>query len=203
MMFAATVLFGVFALRLEISRLAGLFFVALLVLCNYLTIRWARSEVAERNEERTPETSVRASLWLTGIGLVLLLGGAHVLVVGAVALARGIGLSDFVIGVTLVAVGTSLPELATSFAAGLRNEVDLVVGNIVGSNLFNILGALGMAAVVRPIPIDEELLRFEIPALAVLTGAMVVFLFTGRKVSRVEGFLLLAGYALFVFFAVR
>jgi cation:H+ antiporter len=134
---------------------------------------------------------------------VLLLGGAHALVVGAVSLAEAIGLSDFVIGVTLVALGTSLPELATSFVAGLRKEVDLVVGNIVGSNLFNILGALGLAAVVEPIPIDRSLFRFEFPALGAFTAAMALFLYTGRRVSRWEGLVLLVGYAVFIALAVR
>jgi cation:H+ antiporter len=205
LMIVATVLFGLFALRLEISRPAGFLFVTLLVLVNYLSIRWARREARDAGEgiETKGGASVRASLALTGIGLVLLLGGAHVLVGGAIALAREVGLSDFVIGVTLVAVGTSLPELATSIVAGLRKEVDLVVGNIVGSNLFNIFGALGFAAIVRPIPIDAKLLRFEFPALAVITVAMVLFLATGRKVSRFEGFLLLAAYVAFVMIAVR
>ena len=204
LMLAATALFGLFALRLEISRPVGWLFLALLFLFNFLAIRWARRE-SQSGGERDPSRngSMRASVALTGIGLVLLLGGAHVLVVGAVDLARAVGLSDFVIGVTLVAVGTSLPELATSFVAGMRKEVDLVVGNIVGSNLFNILGALGLAAVVHPIPIDSRLLRFEFPGLVVITVAMAVFLHTGRKVTRFEGFVLLALYAAFIVVAVR
>jgi cation:H+ antiporter len=204
LMVAATALFGLFALRLEISRPTGWLFLVLLVVFNFLTIRWARREARESGERTgAGGGSMKACLALTGVGLVLLIGGAHVLVVGAVDLARAVGLSDFVIGVTLVAVGTSLPELATSFVAGLRKEVDLVVGNIVGSNVFNILGALGLAAVVRPIPIDACLLRFEFPALIFITVAMVVFVQTGRKVTRFEGLLLLALYAAFVVIAVR
>jgi cation:H+ antiporter len=194
------VLLALLALRLELGRATGLVFLALLVLANVLSLRWAKRS---RTVSPVPEAA-RASTalgknvaWAIG-GLLLLLGGAHLLVEAAVSLARAVGLSDFVIGVTLVAVGTSLPELATSFVAGLRKEADLVVGNIVGSNLFNILGALGLSATLRPLPIDPALLRFEIPALVGFTLAMAVFLTTGAKVVRWEGAALLLGYGVFI-----
>ncbi len=206
LMVAATALFYLFGLRLGIGRSAGLCFLGLLVLFNVLALRWSRREAASiRNDEtRERETGpIGSSVFQTVFGLALLLGGAHLLVLSAVRLAHAMGLSDFVIGVTLVALGTSLPELATSFIAALRKEADLVVGNIVGSNLFNILGALGLAAVIHPLPIDAALLRFEFPVLALFTLAMVVFLRTGHRVSRWEGLVLFAGYFAFVFAVVR
>jgi cation:H+ antiporter len=205
LMVAATALFYFFGFRLGIGRTAGAFFLGLLVLFNLLALRWARRErVSFPDETRARNAGpIRSSLYSTIFGLLLLLGGAHVLVLGAVRLAQAMGLSDFVIGVTLVAVGTSLPELATSLVAALRNEADLVVGNIVGSNLFNILGALGLSAVIHPLPIDRRLLGFEFPVLALVTLAMVVFLHTGRRVSRGEGLVLFAGYVAFVLAVVR
>lgn len=206
LMVAATALFYLFGFRLGIGRDAGFLFLGLLVLFNVLALRWARRDAASTREGDAGihETGpIGRSLFLTFFGMALLLGGAHLLVLGAVRLAQAMGLSDFVIGVTLVAVGTSLPELATSFVAALRKEAELVVGNIVGSNLFNIFGALGLAAVIRPLPIDARLLHFEFPVLALFTVAMVVFLHTGHRVSRWEGFVLLAGYLAFVFTVVR
>jgi cation:H+ antiporter len=199
LMTGATVLFALVALRLELGRVTGLVFIVLLVLFNYLTFRWSRQDTppVDSSEERL-HGSRTSSLLLTAGGLLFLLGGAHLLVVSAVSLAQRVGVSDFVIGVTLVAIGTSLPELATSFVAGLRKEVDLVVGNIVGSNIFNILGALGLSAAVTPIPIESRLLRFEFPALLVFTFGMALFAWTGRVVSRFEGLLLVAGYFVFI-----
>lgn len=206
LMVAATALFYLFGMRLEIGRVAGLVFLGLLLLFNLLALRWARRDTASipEDEKRARDKGrIGSSLFATLFGLLLLLGGAHLLVLGAVRLAQSMGLSDFVIGVTLVAVGTSLPELATSFVAALRNEADLVVGNIVGSNLFNILGALGLSAVIRPLPIDGRLLGFEFPVLAIFTLAMVVFLRTGHRITRGEGLVLLAGYVAFVLAVVR
>lgn len=200
LMVAATLGLALLAFFHELGRATGALFLALLVLVNVLSLRWARGSrvVPELDDEARRNGALGKNLGWTAGGLVLLLGGAHLLVESAVSLARIVGLSDFVIGVTLVAVGTSLPELATSFVAGLRKEADLVVGNIVGSNLFNILGALGVSATLRPLPIDPALLRFEMPALVVITLAMAWFLSTGRRVERWEGALLLAAYALFI-----
>jgi cation:H+ antiporter len=208
LMLATTVLFYLCGLRLGIGRATGVLFLGLLALFNLFALRWARRDAVaaleigdgngNANNEKRNKGPIGSSLFATLFGLSLLLGGAHLLVLGAVRVAQAIGLSDFVIGVTLVAVGTSLPELATSFVAALRKEADLVVGNIVGSNLFNILGALGLSAAIRPLPIDGRLLRFEFPALASFTLAMAVFLVTGRKVSRWEGLVLVFGYVAFV-----
>ena len=194
---AVTLVLGWLAFRLEIGRGAALVFIALIVVFNTLSLRWARADAAADIPPPLESTLSRSSV-LTMLGLGLLLGGAQLLVAGAVSIARTIGLSEFVIGVTLVAVGTSLPEIATSVVAGLRRQADLVVGTIVGSNVFNILGALGLSALIQPISIDPALLRFEFPALVGLTLVTALFLYTGRRLVRWEGFLLLAGYAGFI-----
>ena len=198
LLLGVTVLFFACALPRELGRGVGLAFIVLLVFFNYLSIRWARDE-APPSRPATPSThSLASSSAFTVFGLILLMGGAQLLVTGAVSLARSIGLSEFIIGATLVAVGTSTPELATSFVAGLRGEADLVVGAIIGSNLFNILGAIGVSATLRTLPIDEKLLYFELPALVGFMLLMAIFLYTGRRIVRWEGMVLLGCYAVFM-----
>ena len=106
------------------------------------------------------------------------------LVESAVTMARNLGISELIIGLTLVAVGTSLPELATSVVAVLRDEPDIAVGNVVGSNLFNLLAVIGPTAMVHPIAVNDELLRVQVPALLLLTAALWVVLRTGHTVTR-------------------
>ena len=198
LLLGVTVLFFACALQRELGRGVGLAFIVLLVFFNYLSIRWARDE-APPSRPATPSThSLASSSAFTVFGLILLMGGAQLLVTGAVSLARSIGLSEFIIGATLVAVGTSTPELATSFVAGLRGEAVLVVGAIIGSNLFNILGAIGVSATLRTLPIDEKLLYFELPALVGFMLLMAIFLYTGRRIVRWEGMVLLGCYAVFM-----
>ncbi len=193
-----TLLLGFFASRLEIGRSVGLLFIGLMILFNTLSLRWARAD-ADGSASPPPQgESLSRSSVLTILGLGLLLGGAQLLVAGAVSIARSFGLSEFIIGVTLVAIGTSLPELATSVVAGMRGQTDLVIGAIVGSNVFNILGALGLSAIVQPIQVDSALLRFEFPALIAFTLATALFLYTGKRLVRLEGVFLLGGYVAFI-----
>ena len=108
------------------------------------------------------------------------------------------GVSEFIIGITAVAIGTSLPELSTSIVAAMREEQDLIVGNIIGSNIFNI-GILGLVSVIQPISVDPALLRFEFPVMLFFTVLVLPLMRTGFGVSKVEGFLLLALYGVFIF----
>ena len=135
-------------------------------------------------------------LLLIPSGLVLLVFGAEWLVDGATVLARGFGISELVIGLTIVAGGTSLPELATSIVAAFRGERDIAVGNIVGSNLFNILGVLGLSAMVGPrgIPVANQVLQFDIPVMIAVAAACLPIFFTGHQISRWEGSLFLGYY---------
>ncbi len=139
-------------------------------------------------------------LWQVGLivaGLILLVLGAGWLVDGASAVARSLGISDLVIGLTIVALGTSLPELATSVVAALRGERDIAVGNVVGSNLFNILGVLGLSAVLAPngIPVSPQALEFDIPIMLIVAAACLPMFFTGHLISRWEGALFF-GYSI-------
>ncbi|MDW7711533.1 MAG: calcium/sodium antiporter [Deferrisomatales bacterium] len=131
-------------------------------------------------------------------GLVGVLLGGHWLVEGGVAVAAGLGVPAVIIGLTVVAVGTSLPELAASLVAMTRGESDIGVGNVLGSNLFNLLGILGVAALVHPIEIPDTFFRFQYPVLAVFTLALLPIMRTGLGISRAEGALLLGAYTAYV-----
>lgn len=135
---------------------------------------------------------VKQLLWqllLIVVGLVLLIAGAHWLVEGATDLARRFGISELMIGLTIVAGGTSLPELATSIVAAMRGERDIAVGNVVGSNIFNILGVLGLTAVIVPggIAVPEQVLTFDIPVMVAVAVACLPLFFTGHLIARWEG----------------
>jgi cation:H+ antiporter len=115
---------------------------------------------------------------------------------GAVQVASALGISQAVIGLTVVAVGTSLPELATSLVAAARRESDIAVGNVIGSNIFNIAAILGVASVVEDIPIRETFLRQELPALVIVSLLLFPILRSGWRIRRWEGAILVAVYVL-------
>jgi cation:H+ antiporter len=141
-------------------------------------------------------------LLIAGLGMLVL--GADWLVESASAIARSLGISELVIGLTVVAAGTSAPELATSAMAALRGERDIAVGNAIGSNVFNILGVLGLTAILAPdgIAVPASALRFDIPVMIAVAVAALPIFFTGYTIARWEGALFLAlygGYVLFLF----
>lgn len=143
---------------------------------------------------------VPRQLLLIALGLALLVIGARLLVRAAVELAAALGLSELVIGLTVVAVGTSLPEIATSVVAGLRGKRDLAVGNIVGSNIFNLLLVLGATALASPsgVAVSPAAQRFDLPAMVAVAIACLPIFFTGHRIARWEGALFLAYYAAYV-----
>jgi cation:H+ antiporter len=136
---------------------------------------------------------VLAVLQVVG-GLVGLVLGAELMVRAAVTLARTWGLSELVIGLTVVAIGTSLPELAATTLAARRGEADIAVGNVVGSNIFNVLLILGATALIEPLPVAAGIRRAELPVLLLFSVALVPIMLRGRHISRVEGAMLVAGY---------
>lgn len=138
-----------------------------------------------------------------GGGLLLLIAGSRVLLIGAVALARDLGVSEAAIGLTLVAVGTSLPELAVSLIATIRRQVKVAVGNILGSNLFNMLGILGVSSVVQDLPFPHRLVVFDQWVLLAVSVVVLVMAWTGRRLSRVEGAVLLLSYVLYLLVTFR
>lgn len=146
----------------------------------------------------------RAVFWLV-LGLLLLVASSRLLVWGAVAIAQGFGVSDLVIGLTVVAVGTSLPELASSLAATRKGEHDIALGNVLGSNVFNTLAVVGIAGVIHPMQVGPEVLSRDLLAVAVLTVALLVFAYGFRgpgRINRPEGGLLLAAYVAYTAYLV-
>ena len=158
-------------------------------------------EVGLTPRDRTAAGRVMNGLLML-LGLGLLVVGAEWLVGGATAVARSLGVSDLVIGLTVVAVGTSLPELATSLLAGYRGQRDLAVGNIVGSNIFNVLCVLGISALVTPVdfPVPPAALRLDLPVMVAACVATLPIFFTGGRVSRFEGAVLLFYFAAYTLY---
>lgn len=152
------------------------------------------AEVTESLDSK-PMSRGKSIMW-TVIGLVLLIASSRILVWGAVEIAVGFGVSDLIIGLTVVAVGTSLPELASSISALRRNEHDMVLGNVVGSNLFNSMAVVGLAGVIAPIEAGREVLVRDWSVMTFMTLMMVLFAFSWRgrprRINRIEGGVLFA-----------
>ncbi|WP_209313586.1 calcium/sodium antiporter [Jannaschia formosa] len=133
------------------------------------------------------------------LGLVGLPLGANLLVDGATAIARAFGVTETVIGLTLVAIGTSLPELATTVMAAIRRHADVALGNVIGSNLFNLLGIIGVAVLVGPIPVERSFLVLDLWIMLGATLLLVPFVFLGRDITRLWGIGLVALYGSYLF----
>ncbi|WP_340119712.1 calcium/sodium antiporter [Pelagibius sp. 7325] len=191
----------------EIGRWAGFVFVVLL-LGYTLTAYWSerrglKDEAISRLAEEVEALPPRHGSWALYLGLTVggLLGivvGANLLIDGAVSLARSLGISETIIGLTIVAVGTSLPELATSVIAAFKRHGDVALGNVVGSNIFNLLGILGVTALYRPIAVPDEILDFDCWVMLAATALVIVFALTRAKIERWEGAALLGGYGAYL-----
>ncbi|ELY74769.1 calcium/sodium antiporter [Natrinema pallidum] len=132
-------------------------------------------------------------------GLLALVVGSRWLVAGGTGLLSALGVSDLVIGLTVLALGTSLPELAASVVGAVRGETEFAIGNVVGSNIYNIFAVLGIVALITPIEIEPATLRFELPIMVAFTLVLVGMMAYGRRLSRIDGAILVAGYAGFVY----
>lgn len=193
-MLASAGLLAVLAMDGRIAGWQGLLLLTLLAAyLVYGAIR-GRSQGAEE-----PDTGSSLKLWqmlgFLAAGLAALVFGADFLVDGATSLARGVGVSDAVIGLTIVAVGTSLPELATSVVAAMKRQPEIAVGNVVGSNIFNILGILGVTAAISPVPVAPQMVAFDIPVMLAVSLAIAALLTVVHRVPRWAGLALLAVYA--------
>lgn len=203
-MLAATVLFIVLCFFGPLTWISGLI---LLVALAAMLIHAARAARAHRKAGEADDDEVEGAdpdlAWWKIIGfLVLGLGGlpigASMLVDGSVNIARGFGISETVIGLTLVAIGTSLPELATTVMAALRRQADVALGNVIGSNMFNLLGIMGVASLVGTIPIDPQFLQFDLWVMLACSLLLIPFVFLGRNITRVWGIVLSALYVAYL-----
>ncbi|MEM9456030.1 MAG: calcium/sodium antiporter [Myxococcota bacterium] len=200
-MLLAVVVLTVLLYDLTLTRTEGLGLLAGMLVAAVLIVRWAHQDadmgVASLEQDEPEEINRGKEAGLGILSLLATLAGAELLVKGGSSLASAMGVGSAFIGMTVVAVGTSLPELATSIAGVRRHEDDLVVGNVLGSNLFNALAVAGAAAAISPGVIEA---RFRAGAIAMVVCAALAgwFAFTGRKVVRWEGMLLLIGFIGFV-----
>ncbi|RME84162.1 MAG: sodium:calcium antiporter [Planctomycetota bacterium] len=167
----------------ELSRLEGGILFSLLIFY-LLYLYWNRS-IIDMEEIPAEKATGMDWFWLI-LGMVLVVGGGHYLVIFSAQLARYMGLSEWVIAVTIVAAGTSVPEMATSLAAALKGRHGISAGNLIGSDIFNMYGVLGLAALIRPLHIDPASTG-SVFALIFMVGLTLIFLRTGWKVSRLEG----------------
>lgn len=203
---AASILFIVLVGGTALGRWdAAIFLSALMgyLIWTYWTERFhaAPSATVHIAEEKEISAVPDSPFWIAIVvttGLLLLIGGSKVLLTGAVGIAEYFGLSEAVIGLTLVAVGTSLPELSISVIAAFRKHADVAVGNILGSNIFNLLGILGISALLQPLPVHVRILEFDQWVMLGVALLLLLFLFTRRGISRLEGGILLIGYAVYV-----
>src|SRR5574337_1053396 len=143
--------------------------------------------------------SIKKDILLIIIGLGALVGGAHFLVHSAIYIARVVGISDLVIGLTVIAVGTSLPELATSMVAAVRKESDISVGNVLGSNIFNILAVLGIAAIIQPLQVNTASLVIDMPVMLMFSIFLIPVITWKFVLTRGQGIFLLVGYSVYIF----
>jgi cation:H+ antiporter len=153
---------------------------------------------AEAEEISADSMSVLWTVIAVGLGLMLLIGGSQVLLIGAIGVAEHFNVPEAVIGLTLVAVGTSLPELSISVIAAIRGHADVAVGNILGSNIFNILGILGVSALLQPLPVHARILQFDQWFMLGTSLLLLLFLYTRSRLSRLEGGVLLASYGIYL-----
>jgi cation:H+ antiporter len=196
---------AVYVLGLDgrVSRVEGALLVAAGVAYTVFAVRTSRAD-APPLPAPPGAHPLAAGVVRVVAGLALLALGARWLVESAVALARGLGIGELVIGLTIVAVGTSLPEVAASVVAAWRGERDIAVGNAVGSNIFNILSVLGLTAAVSRagVPVAPAALALDIPVMVAVAGACLPLFFTGLRIGRGEGALLVGYYAAYAAFLV-
>jgi cation:H+ antiporter len=197
LLIGASLLVFALAWNEQLSALDGGVLLAALAL--YLGLLWRQSRPTTRPSRPTadaPRTPWLSSVLLMLAGLGLLVFAGHLLLDATVALASKLGLSERIIGLTVVAVSTSLPQLATSLIAALRGQRDIAVGNVIGGNLFNLLGVLGITALLAPVPlsVSPNALDFDLPVMLGVTLLCLPVFYSGYRITRAEGLLFLALY---------
>lgn len=216
-MLAVAILFSVIAFMIPLGRFTGAVFVIALIAYVYFAFRQERAvatadhgavfdkslALQETDAALAPSAAPSSSLFVSALialgGLILVVVGGKFLVDGAVSLARGFGISETVIGLTIVAVGTSMPEFVTSVVAGIRKQGDVAFGNIIGSNIYNILGIGGATALIAPGAVPTEILTFDNLVMIGVSLTFVAFAWSGLRIARWEGAILLTGYVAYVY----
>lgn len=197
-----------------VSRVEGAALFVLVIAYTVTLVVQSRRATRATQQEYAEETHIAAAttlldrLWvqlvLVLLGLVVLVAGSRLLVSGAIAIATTLGVSELVIGLTIVAAGTSLPEVAASVIASIKGQRDIAVGNVVGSNIFNILGVLGLSASVAPtdLAVAPQVLALDLPVMVAVAVACLPVFLSGHRISRWEGLVFLAYYVAYVVYLV-
>lgn len=190
-----------------ITRMEGILMLVAFVAFLIFLLKTSKAEPAVVQEEFEGEVhatrSVATTIGFIVGGLAMLMGGGYLCVEAAVDLARGLGLSELVIGLTIVAVGTSLPELASSVMAAWRGKTDIAIGNVIGSNIYNILCVLGITATIKPLPATGvTLMWLDLPVMIAFAVVLVPMMLIGMRISRLSGALLLIGYGVYLWYLV-
>lgn len=188
-----------------LTRFDAILFMLSMIFVLYFFVANAKTQDSEQTEDddmqSEPTMNMKKSILFTSLGMIALIGFSKLLVTGAVGLAQSLGVSDVVIGLTIVSVGTSLPELSSCIMAAKKGKEDLAIGNIVGSNIFNILAVLAVSGLIHPMEVKPELLMRDIPLMCVLTiGFLLVSLSpkSDGKINRFEGLLFLFVFGLYI-----
>ncbi len=215
-MIFVTIVFSLVAFTgYNLTRLDGMILIALLFVFVVYLSKYALREMnnfKEIQKELQLEGQVVTSvpwqkkmiyLFLALLGLGILILGSDWTVSAGKTIAHRFGVSDMVIGLTIIAIGTSLPELATTIVGVLRGETDLVVGNVIGSNIFNLVLIGGVVSLIRPIPLNPQLIKVNIPFLIVLSLVLLPLMRYRYNITRLEGLFLVAAYIIFLYFTVR
>ena len=202
-MVLASLLVLVFSLNNGLSRIEGLILFAGIILFTVISIRLGRTKKDATQPDAEPqgkEMSVLVALLLVALSCAMLAFGADFMVDGATSIAQAIGVSDKVIGLTIVALGTSLPELAASVAAAIKKEMDISIGNIIGSNIFNVFCVLGVSGSIRPIPFEYAPYRADFIIMLAFSTVLLLLVQPWKaqgKLGRVSGLLLFAAYSVY------
>ncbi|MEM7585874.1 MAG: calcium/sodium antiporter [Acidobacteriota bacterium] len=200
MVFVTILIYPILATRANVDRFEGLFLVLMLAIFIATQLRETKGKEDADPTPTVEHVPVSRLLLLITAGVALLVLGAQSLVYGASDIARAMGVTDRVIGATLVALGTSLPELAAAVVAARRNEGDLVLGNVIGSNIFNLLCILGITSMVHPIQVAGKILAVDFWVVLGISLLLLAFLAWNRRLVRAEGALLLAAYCGYTYF---
>lgn len=201
-MILTSVLLFVFSLNLQISFLEGLLLFLGFIGFNWYLFKgaWGGMESTNEDQEGIKEYSWIISGGLLFLGIVGLYVGSELLVSNAVEISRSYGISERIIGITIIAIGTSLPELIASVFAALKHRTDLAIGNLLGSNIMNVLSILGITALIKPIEVSEEFIKTDFIWMLGISFLLLPLMKTRMRISRVEGIILLICYGSYLLF---
>ena len=205
LMIVASVMLWLFGRDFKIGFIESAIFAALIIGYTYLQFKSSKANVGEVEEDIKAEGSVLMDVGRLLLGLGMLIGGAKLFVSGAVDGARLLGMSEAVIGLTIVAAGTSLPEVATSVVATIRGQRDIAIGNVVGSNIFNIFSVLGFSGLLasQGLSVNEHIQNIDIPLMIGVSLLTFIFAFSTKKLNRPMGAIFLLIYIGYTYYLIQ